>query len=111
MEFTKETLKTAKIEDIIAYCQEHGEVKWLKEVASRMVEQPIYPKATYITRDGEVKERYDKKQEPIGTETVKIPFTMIKAEFVKKFFPELISGKKTKAKKATMWDIIAALEE
>ena len=108
---TKETLKDIKIDDIMLWCQENKQVPWLKEIGSTMVEQPIYPTITYFDKNGKERTKYDKKQEPIGTETVHIPFVTIKYEWVKTFFPELAPQPKEKKAKKTLWDRIAELEE
>lgn len=108
---TKENLKDIKAADIMLWCQENKQVPWLKEIASTMVEQPIYPKVTYFDKNGKERTKYDKKQQPIGYETVNIPFVTIKYEWVKKFFPELAPQPKEKKGKLTLWEKIAALEE
>ena len=109
MNITKENLKDVKIEDIIAWCQENGQVAWLKACAAEMVEQKVYPTVTYFDKDGKERTKQDKKAEPIGTEMVKKPYVSIKFEWVQKFFPELVAKKEKKAKKPTMWEVIANL--
>lgn len=73
--------QTMKIEDIIEWCKANNQVAWLKETAGK----------TYSTENGERR----------------ISFIELKLEFVKKFMPEL--APKSQGKKATMYDIIAAL--
>lgn len=74
--------KDMTIEDIIQWCQEHKQVAWLKEAASK----------TFSTEDG--KER-------------RISFIELKLAFVKEFMPEL--APKAQPKKASMYDLIAKL--
>lgn len=88
------------IDDIIAYCKEHGQVKWLKEVASRKVEYKVYPK---IEKNGKMVS--DKKAEPT-IEMRPISFIQIKIEFVNKFMPEIAPKAQ---KKESMYDKIMAL--
>jgi hypothetical protein len=107
--FTKETLKSVTIDNIIEYCQENNQIDWLKACASEPYKMPIYPTITVVGKDGTMKEKADKKADPIRYETVNKPFTNIKAEFITKFFPELVAVKKQKKEKETMWDRIAKL--
>ena len=109
MEVTKDTLKNIKIEDIMQWCRENNQVEWLKELATTEIEQNIYPEITYFNKDGVMKTKQDKKQAPIGTKLVQIPFVNIKYEWVKKFFPELAIGQKKKSTKKTMWEMIAEM--
>lgn len=92
-------VKDLKIEHIIKYCQEHGEVAWLKEIAAKKVEYKVYPR---VKVDG--KYTVDKSQEP-KIEMRPISFIQIKTAFLEKF------GLKepAKAKEPTMYDLIAAL--
>jgi hypothetical protein len=94
--------KTMQIEDIIAWCAANNQTAWLKEEAARMVACKVYPRVK--GEDGKV--RADKSQEP-KIEMRKITFIQIKTDFVNKFMPEI--APKAKAKKASMYDIIAAL--
>lgn len=91
--------KNLKIEDIITYCQEHGEVKWLKEIAATKVEYKVYPR---VKVDG--KWTTDKTAAPT-IEKRPISFIQIKTAFLEKF------GLKepAKPKKPSMYDIIANL--
>ena len=86
------------IEDIIEWCKENNQVEWLKAEASKEVEQKTYPKG----EDGKV----DKKQAPIGTKIVPIPYTTLKTNFVAEFFPDL----KGKGKKKDFRTKIKELE-
>lgn len=92
-------IKNLTIEDIIAYCQEHNEVAWLKSIAATKVEYKVYPR---IKVDGKMV--VDKSQEP-KIEMRPISFIQIKMAFLEKF------GLKepAKAKAPTMFDKIAAL--
>lgn len=91
--------KNLTIDDIIAYCQEHNEVAWLKEIAAKKVEYKIYPR---IKVDG--KSVADKTQEP-KIEMRPVSFVQIKTAFLEKF------GLKepAKPKAPTMFDKINAL--
>lgn len=91
--------KNLDIHGIIAYCQEHNEVAWLKEIASQKVEYKIYPRKKV---DG--KSVADKSQEP-RIEMRPISFVQIKTAFLEKF--NLAAPKK--AKEPTMYEIIANL--
>lgn len=92
-------IKNLTIEDVIAYCQEHNEVAWLKETAAKKVPYKIYPR-TKING----KSVADKSQEP-KIEMRPISFVQIKTEFLEKF--ALTAPKKPK--EPTMYDKIAAL--
>ena len=109
IEITKETLKSLTLDEMIQWCRENGQIKWLKEIGKTTIEQPIYPKKTVADKNGKPVEKVDRKAEPIGTETVPIPYVNIKREFVKAFYPELM--RQPKEKKLSMWEIIANLEE
>jgi hypothetical protein len=60
----------------------------------------------HTTKKGKTTWIQDKKQAPIGTEEQAISFVELRAEFIKKFFPEEIKGKE---KKPSFYDIIDAL--
>lgn len=83
--------KDMKIEDIIAYCQEHNEIEWLKKEASKMTERKVYPRV----KGADGKKHVDKTQEP---KIVKQPisFVELKASFMDKFAPEERVGDKNK---------------
>ena len=74
--------KKMKIDDIINWCVEHEQTKWLKKIAA----------TTYPTEDG--KER-------------NISFIEIKLAFCQKFMPDIIP--EAKPKKPTMYEKIKAL--
>lgn len=93
-------------DEIIAWCKENNQVAWLKATASKMVEKPVYPKVQHTTKKGKTTWIQDKKQAPTGTKQEPISFVELRAEFLKKFFPEEIKGKK---KEPSFYDIIAAL--
>ena len=93
-----------QIEDIIAWCQANDKVEWLKTTAAKTVKRPIYPKVAHISKKGKNTMVYDKTQKPIGYEEKPITFVELKAEFIETFFE-----KEEKAKKPTMYDIIAGL--
>ena len=91
-----------KVEDLIKWCQEHGQVAWLKETAAKKVKRTTYPQIP-STKDGKAVLKDDKTQEPTVTEE---PITLsgMKSEFKKKFFPAEV-----KAKKQNWHDLIASL--
>ena len=93
---------TMKIEDIIEWCKEHGEVAWLKKTAAKKVDYKVYPRVK--GEDGKV--RADKTATP-KIEKRPISFIQIKIEFVDKFMPEIKPEKKEP--KQSMYDIIKAL--
>ena len=97
--------KDMKIDDIIAYCKEHGEVAWLKEVCARKTERKVYPRIKVVNPDGTVKSVADKTKKP-KIVTQPISFVEVKREFMDKFAPEERVGKH---KKPTFHDMIADL--
>lgn len=98
--------KKIDLNDIIAYCKEHGEVEWLKETANKTVPCKVYPRKTIIDENGKKKTIADKSAKPTY-ENRPITFIQIKMEFVEKFMPEIKPV--AKAKKPTMIDIINSL--
>lgn len=93
--------KKLNIEQIIEWCKEHGEVAWLKDIASQKVECKVYPKV----KNAEGKLVTDKKAEPVIEERP-ITFIQIKIAFCEKFMPEIMPKKK---EKVSMYDLINAL--
>ena len=91
-----------KIEDIIEWCVEHREVKWLKEKAKEKQKFEVYPK---VEKDGKMVA--DKTQKPTIEERP-ISFIQLKKDFAETFMPEIAPSKK---KKKTMFDLIAELED
>jgi hypothetical protein len=77
------SINEIKLDDIIAYCQKEGEIKWLKEVAL-------------------AEDKVNKKGEPR-----KVSFIELRNEFCRKFYPELAPKKMTP--KQSMYDLIRAL--
>lgn len=92
-----------KVEDMIKWCQEHGQVAWLKETAAKKVERKTYPKVPYTNKNGKASYKEDKTQEPTVTEE-RITLSGMKSEFKSKFFPT-----EAKAKKQDWHDLIASL--
>ena len=90
--------KNLDIHGIIAYCQEHNEVEWLKATAAKKVPYKVYPR---IKVDG--KAVADKTQEPT-IEYRPISFVQLKVAFLEHF--KLATPAK---KKETMYDLIANL--
>ena len=91
---------TMTIDDIIAYCQEHNEVAWLKDIAAQKVEYKIYPRV----KGENGKMTVDKTQEP-KIEMRPISFIQIKAAFCEKFG----LGMPKQPAQPTMHEKIAAL--
>lgn len=98
--------QTMKIEDIINWCKENNEVEWLKATAAKEFECKVYPRVKVVNDEGNIVSKVDKNQ-PYTIEKRRITFIQLKQEFVAKFMPEI--APKTKSKKATMFDLIAAL--
>lgn len=94
--------KKMDINDIIAWCKEHGEVEWLKATAAKKVEYKVYPKV----KDADGKMVSDKSATP-KIEMRPISFIQIKIAFCEKFMPEIMPKKKDK--KPSMYDLIASL--
>lgn len=86
--------KTMKVEDIIAWCKEHGEVAWLKDIVAKPV----------ATKDKDKKPLFNEDGNPI---THQITFIELKLAFAEKFMPEILPEKKPK--KPTMFDLIKSL--
>lgn len=93
--------KNVKIEDVINWCKENGQVKWLKETASKQVEQKRYPRV----KGADGKYHADKTAEPHIVITPITTFQVI-TEWRRKFFPESFTGKE---KKPTFHDLIKEL--
>jgi hypothetical protein len=93
--------KDITIEDIIEWCQENGQVEWLKEKASETRPFKKYPR---VKVDG--KWTVDKTQEP-KIVNQPISFIQIKLDFVNEFMPEIAPVKKEK--KPTMYELIKNL--
>lgn len=94
-----------QIEEIIAYCQEHNEVEWLKATASKQIERPIYPKVESVSKTGKKTMRMDKTAKPIGTKMDKISFVELKSEFIEHFK----LGEEKEPAKPSFYEIIANL--
>ena len=90
-----------KFPDIIAWCQANGQVAWLKEEMKKQVPYKIYPK---VEKDGKMV--VDKSAEP-KIEMRPITFIQVKNDFLRQFMPEI--APKTKEKKPTMYELVAAL--
>lgn len=74
--------KDMTIDDIIQWCQENGQVAWLKAIAAK----------TFPKEDGTIR---------------KITFIELKLEFVREFMADI--APKAKPKKPSMFDKIGAL--
>lgn len=95
------------INDVIDWCVENNQVEWLKATAEKEVEIKEYPKKEVTLADGKVVMRADRKATPTK-KMVKMPFTMLKHEFCKKFFPDKLPKEEAK-NKPSMLDRIRAL--
>jgi hypothetical protein len=95
--------KDLTIGDIIEWCQENGQVAWLK---AKALEKRPFKKYPRIKVNG--KWTVDKTQEPQVVEQP-ISFIQLKKDFVEEFLPDLAPEKKEK--KPTMYELIAALED
>lgn len=100
------SFKDMTIQDIIDWCQENGQVEWLKKEATKKVKCEIYPRKKAMNDKGKMVSVADKSQKP-KTELRPISFIQIKTDFVEEFMPELAPKKKAKA--PTMYDLIAKL--
>lgn len=95
-----------KIEHIIEWCKENKQVEWLKATAAQKTECKVYPRKTITNEEGKKVSVADKSQ-PYTIKERPISFINIKLAFCEKFMPELIP--EAKEKKASMYEIIAAL--
>lgn len=93
--------KEMTIDDIINYCQENGQIEWLKAEAAKKTERKVYPRVK--GEDG--KRHVDKTQEP-KIVYQPISFVELKAAFMDKFAPNERVGKN---KKPSFHDKIANL--
>ncbi len=98
--------KDMKFEDILNWCEENGELDWLEEEASRLVEVEVYPTKVVTNPDGSTKRVPDKSQTP-SIEKREISYIQIKNDFVNRFMPE-IAPKKKATEKESMLDKIRA---
>jgi hypothetical protein len=98
--YTPEELeyKALKMEDIVKYCQENKQVKWLKDYALTKVQATDENKVPLFDEDGA----------PIMR---KRTFIEIKLAFCDAFRPEIAPVRKSKDKGPSMYDLIASLEE
>lgn len=110
--------KTMTIEEIIEWCKEHKETKWLKEAAAKTVSTKVYPKVKVRALDDNGNPAFTKSGKPKfktvndttkkpTTEKRPISFIELKKEFCQKFMPEILP--KAKAKKPTFYDMINSL--
>ena len=101
---TEKNFADWKLADIIAWCQANNKVDWLKTTAAKTIKRPIYPKVDNVSETGKRTKKQDKSAKPIGYEETPISFVELKSEFLATFFEQ-----KPKAKKPSMYDIIANL--
>lgn len=95
--------KDWELPDIIQWCKDNGKVEWLKATAAKKVERKVYPKVESVSKNGKKSWKQDKTQ-PFKIEYVPISFVELKAEFISTFIETA-----PKAKKPSMYDLIAAL--
>jgi hypothetical protein len=98
--------QSMKIEHIIDWCVANKQVDWLKATAAKKTECKVYPRKKVVNAKGKVVSKADKSQ-PYTIEKRNISFIEIKKAFCEQFMPELLP--EAKEKKASMYDIIAAL--
>lgn len=98
--------QSMKIEDIIQWCKDHGEVAWLKEELAKTTECKVYPRVKIVTEDGKKISKADKTKEPT-IEMRPISFIQVKLDFVNKFMPEI--APKAKEKKPSMYELVKNL--
>ena len=82
-DFIPERINEVSLDFIINYCKANKEVAWLKETAEK----------TKTDKHGKV---------------MRYPFVNLRADFMNKFFPDKVVGKKDEQKE-TMYDIIGNL--
>lgn len=110
--------KTMDIKDIAAWCQEHNQLDWLKNIAACEVNYTVYPRKRVPKLDKEGNQVYTKKGKPAMTwvadtdaeptiEKRPISFVQIKKAFCEKFEAELNLAKKEK--EPNMFDFIKSL--
>lgn len=92
-----------QLDDIIKWCQENGQVEWLKAKAASKVKRKVYPKVESISKSGKKSWKQDKTQQPV-TKYVPISFVELKTAFLEEF--EL---KPAAAKAPSMYDKIKNL--
>lgn len=96
--------KDWELPNIIAWCQEHNQVEWLKAEVARKVERKVYPKVESVSKNGKKSWKQDKTQEP-KIEMVPISFVELKSNFLHHF--NLVPA--PAEKKPNMYDLIASL--
>ena len=101
---TKESIKELEFSDLVQWCKENNQVAWLKSLPRTTVVK-VYPTKPKVCKDGKTRKVYDRDQEPIGEKTISLPYSSVKAAFVKQFFSHFI----TKTTEPSMWDIIDSL--
>ena len=77
--------------------------EWFKAIAKTTITVNVYPQVPVFDAAGNPvltkekkrqKMKADKKAEPIGKETIRIPFVKIKAAWIAKFHPEVYVAEK-----------------
>lgn len=104
-ECTKMDYSTMTMEDIIKWCQENKQIKWLKEEAKKQMPYKVYPRIKVTDASGKTVSKADKSK-PYTVEMRPITYIQIKQDFVRKFMPELIPHKD---KKPSFYEIIENL--
>ena len=79
------------------------QVEWFKAIADTLITVNVYPQVPVVDAAGNPvltkekkrqKMKADKTAEPIGKETIRIPFVKIKAAWIAKFHPEVYEKEK-----------------
>lgn len=98
----REKFNAIKLEDIIKYCQENKQVKWLKEINAEQV-------PSFETNEEGVKVPVlDEEGNQVMRDKT---FIEIKIAFVDKFMPDVAPLRKPKKATLPMNKLIASLEE
>ncbi len=87
------TAKDIDLDYIQAFCIEHKHTAWYNEQLEKVYPQTIYPRVEKEV-DGKIKKVLDKSQAPT-IEMKPITYVQLKANFLEKFYPELIKDKKS----------------
>lgn len=81
---TDKPVKDWELTDIMEWCAENKQVKWLKAEQAKKVKVKVYPKVESVSRKGKKSWKYDKTQ-PYTIEEKKISFIELKQNFLEKF--------------------------
>lgn len=87
-------LQKWKSEDIGKWCAENNQVEWLLAELEKTKAYPVYPKVESVSKNGKKSWVEDKTAEP-KMEVRKLDFIDLKANFIKKFFPDEVKKRET----------------